>query len=359
MKILYAVQGTGNGHITRAAEIVPALKRRGQVDVLVSGTQADIDVPLTPKFKYKGISFVFGKNGGVDIWKTIKTNSSLTFLSEIKSVPVEEYDLVINDFEPISAWAARRKNIPIISLSHQAALLHPGAPRPAHKDRLGLWFLKNYAPVKHRIGFHFKAFDVNIYTPVIRRRVREIETSKNAHITVYLPAYGDKKIIKILRRFSNTEWHLFSKHTQVDYIHKNIKVFVLDEHKFISSMSQSNGVLCGAGFETPAEALYLRKKLMVVPMKNQYEQHYNAVALEQMGVPVLPILKKKNIYMIRRWLKSPDRVKVLYENNAQKAIDKLLLIYIEYYRVNLSSDDSLSRKGIGAIDPMGAQPSMA
>lgn len=27
MKILYAVQGTGNGHITRAAEIIPALEK--------------------------------------------------------------------------------------------------------------------------------------------------------------------------------------------------------------------------------------------------------------------------------------------------------------------------------------------
>ena len=37
MKILYAIQGTGNGHLSRAIDVIPALKKIGQVDVLVSG----------------------------------------------------------------------------------------------------------------------------------------------------------------------------------------------------------------------------------------------------------------------------------------------------------------------------------
>ena len=39
MKILYAIQGTGNGHIARAEDIVPVLKRFGTLDVLVSGAR--------------------------------------------------------------------------------------------------------------------------------------------------------------------------------------------------------------------------------------------------------------------------------------------------------------------------------
>ena len=57
-------------------------------------------------------------------------------------------------------------------------------------------------------------------------------------------------------------------------------------------MASSTGVLCGAGFETPAEALYLGKKLMVIPMKSQLEQFYNAASLKQLGVPVLKKMKK-------------------------------------------------------------------
>ncbi|MFM9142402.1 MAG: glycosyl transferase, partial [Bacteroidota bacterium] len=32
-RILYAVQGTGNGHLSRAGAILPALQKRGEVDL--------------------------------------------------------------------------------------------------------------------------------------------------------------------------------------------------------------------------------------------------------------------------------------------------------------------------------------
>ena len=35
MKVLYALQGTGNGHVARAREIVPILASRCDLDVLV------------------------------------------------------------------------------------------------------------------------------------------------------------------------------------------------------------------------------------------------------------------------------------------------------------------------------------
>lgn len=70
MKILYAIQGTGNGHLSRARDIIPILKKKGEVDILVSGIQADVSLPFAIKYRFKGLSFVFGKNGGVDIVST-------------------------------------------------------------------------------------------------------------------------------------------------------------------------------------------------------------------------------------------------------------------------------------------------
>ena len=66
MKILYAIQGTGNGHITVAREVLPILMKRGHVDILISSCQVDIDLPFEIKYKFHGMSFVFGKNGGID-----------------------------------------------------------------------------------------------------------------------------------------------------------------------------------------------------------------------------------------------------------------------------------------------------
>lgn len=61
MKILYAIQGTGNGHMTRASAIIPILMNKGEVDILISGTQADLSLPFPVKYTYKGLSFIFGK----------------------------------------------------------------------------------------------------------------------------------------------------------------------------------------------------------------------------------------------------------------------------------------------------------
>ena len=37
MKILYGIQTTGNGHLTRAKEVISILKKRAEVDVVLSG----------------------------------------------------------------------------------------------------------------------------------------------------------------------------------------------------------------------------------------------------------------------------------------------------------------------------------
>ena len=42
MRIFYAVQATGNGHIARALEILPYLKQYGEVDIFLSGTNAQL-----------------------------------------------------------------------------------------------------------------------------------------------------------------------------------------------------------------------------------------------------------------------------------------------------------------------------
>src|SRR3954469_25054828 len=123
MKILYAIQGTGNGHLSRARDIIPTLQAKGELDILVSGTQADIRLPYLVKYKFDGLSFIFGKKGGVDILETYKKSNLRRLFKEINSLAVEQYDIVINDFEPVSAWACFLKNKECVGLSHQAAVL--------------------------------------------------------------------------------------------------------------------------------------------------------------------------------------------------------------------------------------------
>lgn len=324
MKVLYAIQGTGNGHVARARDVVPALKKIANVDVLISGIQSDIDVDFNIDYRFKGMSFIFGKRGGVDLFRSLKVTDLGNLRREIKNLPVEKYDLVINDFEPVSAWACKNKSVNCVQMSHQAAVLSPNAPRPKFTDPVGKSLLKYYAPSVKKYGFHFQSYDQNIYTPVIRKQIRELEPMDKGHITVYLPAYEDKSLINFFNLIPEVEWEVFSKHNKAAIQNRNVKIRPVDNEGFIQSMTNSHGVFCGAGFETPAEALFLKKKVFVVPMRNQYEQHCNAASLNAMGVPVIRKLDIKHLTKVRKWIMSDHKVEVDYPDETDRICEEII-----------------------------------
>ncbi len=329
MKVLYAIQGTGNGHLSRSLDIIPHLQNYCQCDILISGTQCDLEMGFPVKYRLKGFSFLFGTNGGVDIWKTIKAFNIVRFFREIFTLKVEDYDLVINDFEPISAWACWFRKVPVLGLSHQGSFLSKNIPVPDKKDLFGDFILKNYAPVSVHLGFHFKSYAKNIYTPVIRKQVRDSKVEELDYYTVYLPSYDDAHLLKIFSQFKNTNWHLFSKHSKKAYQEGNVTVNLITNDAFVEDMAKSKGVLCGAGFETPAEALFLKKKLMVIPMKGQYEQQCNAAALEEMGVPVLGILNESQLGRISEWLNSSEKIEVDYPDITRSIIRRIFELDVQ------------------------------
>ncbi|GAA4385492.1 glycosyltransferase family protein [Hymenobacter koreensis] len=327
MKILYAIQGTGNGHLARALDVVPLLQARAErLDVLVSGPPNDLPLPFSVRFRCHGMGFVFGRKGGINFLETFWQLDSTSFLREMRMLPVKEYDLVISDFEPVSAWACRLRDVPCVALSHQSAVLHPAAPQPVVPDVLGQGILQHYAPTTAQYGFHFARYAPGIFTPVIRRQVRELVPCNDGHYTVYLPAFDEETLIDRLRHLSRvTPWEVFSKHTQQETTVGNVRVRPVSGAAFLDSLARSAGVLCGAGFETPAEALYLGKKLLVVPMKNQYEQTCNAAALAQLGVPVVKSLKNKHLEKLENWLHNGQSIPVDYPDETASIIDQLLL----------------------------------
>jgi len=324
MKILYAIQGTGNGHLSRAVDIIPELKKYGELDLFVSGAQAEIALPYPVKYKSKGLSFYFGKTGGINFYKTFQKNSSRDVMKEISHFPVQKYDLIVNDFEPITAWAARKKDIRIVGLSHQSALLSKKSPRPKFVDPFGEWMLKNYAPIKKYVGFHFEEYDKNIFTPVIRSAIRAARARDEGHYTVYLPAYDDKKLVALFMKLPKVRWHIFSKHAASPYHIGRISVYPISGQDFVESVVSCTGVLCGAGFETPAEVLHLNKKLLVVPMKSQYEQHCNAASLKNLGVPVLKKVKKKYLKKLEKWIEEGKCLNIEFPDIAGKAVERLM-----------------------------------
>lgn len=325
MRILYAIQGTGNGHLCRAKDIYPELQKYGSVDLLVSGYQSDISLPFPVKYRFKGLSFIFGKHGGVSLLQTAKRLSLFRFLKDIYRLPVEEYDLVVNDFEPISAWACKFHGRACIALSHQSAVVHPLAPKPKKGGWFGRNVLKYYAPFSAHYGFHFRQYDANVFLPVIRKEVQSLQVVSGGHYTVYLPAYDAATLIRFLSKVKKVEWQVFCKHSKEAFQFENIAVFPVSNDAFLKSLAGCKGALLGAGFEGPSEALYLKKKLMVIPMMRQIEQQCNAAALEELGVPVIPSLHPKYLDKVNAWIANDPIVDIPFsKETAATAVAQLM-----------------------------------
>ena len=91
-------------------------------------------------------------------------------------------------------------------------------------------------------GFHFMQYDKKIFTPVIRREIRNARITNDGHYTVYLPAYSDKKILKVLAEIKDVKWQVFSKHSKKPYWQKNVVIYPINNNSFIKSMVSSTGV---------------------------------------------------------------------------------------------------------------------
>ncbi|MCF8276740.1 MAG: glycosyl transferase [Flavobacteriales bacterium] len=324
MKILYAIQGTGNGHLSRSMEIIPHLQKRGQVDVLLSGNQCELKLPFEVRYRFHGLSFIFGQKGGVDFVKTYNNNRVRRFMREVNSLDVSSYDLVISDFEPVSSWACFLAEKRCIGLSNQAAILTKDAPVADSDDLIGKFILKNYAPVSQAYGFHFQRYNPSIFTPIVRQEVRELKVSNNGHYLVYLPAHSDERIIKALKKFPEVEWQVFSKHGNEDLTEGNIWLRPINNSQYLESLASCAGLLCAAGFGATTEALFLGKKLCIVPMKKQFEQQCNALALSQMGIPSIKSLKEKWLDRLRLWLNEENPIRVNYPDNAEEIVNTIL-----------------------------------
>jgi uncharacterized protein (TIGR00661 family) len=281
MKILYGIQCTGNGHITRSIKVINRMKKLGhEVHILLSGKNYNVDFPFEVKWRFSGFTFFNTKNGGIDYLKTVFSFDFLNFLKDI-TINVNEYDKVISDFEPITAWACRINNKKCYGLSNQYSFISDKTPRVG-RSIIGETILKWMAPVEEPIGLHFKKYDDFINLPIISNDIIRFKTHDRGHYTIYLPAYDIHNILASISNINN-EFHIFSD-VKTTYRFKNSIIYPIDKTTFTNSFLNSHGIITNAGFQTSSEALYLSKKLMVIPTKGQYEQECNVKALKDMGI---------------------------------------------------------------------------
>ncbi|MCL1088945.1 glycosyltransferase [Shewanella profunda] len=309
MRILYGVQGTGNGHLSRARVMAKALMEQDiKVDFLFSGRKPEqfFDMECFGNYRVQaGMTFAT-HSGRLNLPQTVRQNLSLSLFKDIQALDLSCYDLVLNDFEPVSAWAARRQRVPSIGISHQAALMHP-------VPKLGnTWFnellLMYFAPVDVALGCHWHHFGFPILPPFV-----EVDPCSSEHthqILVYLPFEDADVIASFLSPFSDYQFLVYHSQQPKVQTAEHIQWYGFNRDGFKQHLASCGGVIGNAGFELASEALTLGKKLLVKPLIGQFEQLSNVAALQLLAAA--DSMMTLDINVLKRWLKAASPNPIAY-----------------------------------------------
>lgn len=317
MKILYGVQGTGNGHITRARVMAKALQEQNiEVDYLFSGrsTHQYFDMQRFSHAIYKrGLTFEI-IDGQIKFFKTLIKNNLLTFNREVSNCDLSNYDCVLCDFEPITAWAAKKHDIPILGIGHQYVFDYEV---PKQKTNwLNQKILHQFAPTKHVMPLHWHHFNAPIAPPIIEN-FEPIKQANSDHVLVYLPFENQQKAVNLLQQITSHKFIIYTPDKPVIQT-QNVVAKTLSRQGFQQDLHSCDAVIANAGFELSSEAINLGKKLLVRPLKGQYEQHANALALDTLKYG--HIMNEITIKNIQKFLVSEKRVKIQFPDVANHIV---------------------------------------
>jgi uncharacterized protein (TIGR00661 family) len=309
MRILYGIQLNGNGHITRSLELINQLKAKGyEVDVIASGGNYSIELPDYIK-KFKGLSMYFNKSGKIN---KLKTTLSLNLFKLIKDINYDcsGYDLVISDFEPISAYSAKKYKVKSIGISNQVSIT-----KSSFFESL---FIKYFAPCDYYIPLDY----TNGYQPIISDRFLNGKLSDEDFYLVYLAAYSLEHIKNELK-YSDKKFKVYSSDVITDYNYKNIEFKKSNKDSFQSDLLKCSGVITASGFSTTSEALVLSKKLWSIPIKGQFEQIDNATKLNKLGIYTDDLTSEN----LENWLNNYTKINYKWVNPIESIVSKIKEIY--------------------------------
>jgi uncharacterized protein (TIGR00661 family) len=308
LRILFGVQTTGNGHISRSREIVRELKALGHdVRTVLSGRDPsllrEIEI-FEPWVSYKGLSFFTGA-GKIQVLRTSvrAPGATLRLWRDVAAFESGDYDLVISDFEPVTARVAKRRGIPCIGVGHQYAFVF--RVPTVRSDPISRYILRNMARADIPLGLHWHHFGFPILPPIVPDNLQLRDTVRNK-ILVYLPFEDNPSIVESLRGIRTHDFFIYGTHEPAG-TNGNLHHREYSRGGFLDDLSDCDGVVCNAGFELPSEALQLGKRLLVKPLYGQLEQKSNALALAQLGFG--QVMESLSESAVRLWLDSAPQLR--------------------------------------------------
>ena len=301
LKLLYGIQGTGNGHISRATAMNKALAIQGGFDVtwVMSGRPRQKLMCCNKYDWYRGMTFAT-QDGKIQIFNTVTGNNVPQFFRDIRTIPLDEYDLIATDFEPVVSWAARKQGRETLGIGHQYAFYFPMPV--AGKNLFSSLTMKYFAPATHKIGLHWHHFDQPILPPIVDMHAVSLEQEPvDNKVLVYLPFENQDELVKMLGDIPDYKFYIYHADME-DFNNGNVHTRAISRTGFKNDLVTANALITNSGFELISECLTLGKKILTKPLQGQIEQLSNAKALDELGYATVTSRLDRNI--IRQWLDS-------------------------------------------------------
>ena len=131
---------------------------------------------------------------------------------------------------------------------------------------------------------------------------------------------------------SKFNFEVFTKEVTQVTEYKNLTLLPIDNKTFTNSLIQCHGIITAGGFETPAEALYLKKKLLSIPILNHFEQECNGAAMQKLGVTVIKKIDKNFNQVFTEWVLAENKTQFTLTHSTEEIVN-LLMQKISYNQV--------------------------
>lgn len=312
-KIVWGVCGIGHGHTFRQMPLIDHFSGNAEIVILCYGESLNLY-----RERYKNhknihmvevaVPFYVGRDNGLDFDATAihPANQNIDFhkinvnaLRQTRAI-LGQADLVISDYEPISAQYAYSQNVPLVTLDQQSKYLMGDFEQPLNEhyyqdeiERLRLFFPK----AKQRLACSFFNVspkqtleeEVTICSPIFNDSVLQAAHIRKNHdfkdaqksLIFYISAqqpFGQSlsSITDICRQFPNIYFHFFGKgYSQATDDDQHIKFYQHGDSRFHDILARCDGVISTAGHTLLSEAMYLGIPVLALPLP-LYEQQMNA-----------------------------------------------------------------------------------
>jgi uncharacterized protein (TIGR00661 family) len=306
MRILYGVQTTGHGHLVRSTPLIRQLRALGhQVDVVLSGPPPDpswlarIGAPIHTR---PGLTFA-ADGGRIRYVRTALQARPVSFIRDVLRTPQPEPDLIITDYEPITAWMARRRGLRSVGIGHLYAFAWPQVPR-ASGNVITRSVLNWFAPACIPVGMHWAAFGAPVLPPTVAPEIRALARNSvdPGLILVYLGFEPLGRLVPLLKQFPRHRFHVYTKVAE-ERTDQNVVIRPISRPQFVDDLARCAGVIANAGFTLTTECLHLGIAVLLQPIDGHLEQESNALALERLRLgTVTRRLSRNDLWA---WLEQP------------------------------------------------------